>query len=93
MNVQEFIEKNLSNAKFDRDFNRHLYLKERLEKQQQIISSEEGGEVRSFIFVHFSQFSTTFCLTRVKNCPKLNFLVKFLAKNFAVSQKVRTFVV
>lgn len=30
MNVQEFIEKNLSNAKFDRDFNRYLYLKERL---------------------------------------------------------------
>lgn len=28
MNVQEFIEKNLSNAKFDRDFNRYLYLKE-----------------------------------------------------------------
>lgn len=45
MNVQEFIEKNLSNAKFDRDFNRYLYLKERLEKQQQIISSEEGGEI------------------------------------------------
>lgn len=45
MNVQEFIEKNLSNAKFDRDFNRYLYLKERLEKQQHIISSEEGGEI------------------------------------------------
>ena len=45
MNVQEFIEKNLSNAKFDRDFNRYLYLKERLEKQQNIISSEEGGDM------------------------------------------------
>lgn len=45
MNVQEFIEKNLSNAKFDRDFNRYLYLKERLEKQQNIMSSEEGGDV------------------------------------------------
>ena len=45
MNVQEFIEKNLSNAKFDRDFNRYLYLKERLEKQQHIMSSEEGGEI------------------------------------------------
>ena len=45
MNVQEFIEKNLSNAKFDRDFNRYLYLKERLEKQQHIMSSEEGGEL------------------------------------------------
>ena len=45
MNAQEFIEKNLSNAKFDRDFNRYLYLKERLEKQQNIMSSEEGGDV------------------------------------------------
>ncbi len=45
MNVQEFIEKNLSNAKFDRDFNRYLYLKERLEKQQNIMSSEEGGDM------------------------------------------------
>ena len=46
MNVQEFIERNLSNAKFDKDFNRYLYLKERLEKQQQhIMSSEEGGEI------------------------------------------------
>lgn len=45
MNVQEFIEKNLSNAKFDRDFNRYLYLKERLEKQKDIMSSEEGGEL------------------------------------------------
>ena len=45
MNVQEFIERNLSNAKFDKDFNRYLYLKECLEKQQQIMSSEEGGEV------------------------------------------------
>lgn len=45
MNVQEFIEKNLSNAKFDQDFNRYLYLKERLEKQQRIMSSEEGGEI------------------------------------------------
>lgn len=45
MNVQEFIERNLSNAKFDKDFNRYLYLKERLEKQQHIMSSEEGGEV------------------------------------------------
>lgn len=45
MNVQEFIEKNLSNAKFDRDFNRYLYLKERLEKQQDIMSSEEGGDM------------------------------------------------
>ena len=45
MNVQEFIEKNLSNAKFDRDFNQYLYLKERLEKQQHIMSSEEGGEI------------------------------------------------
>lgn len=45
MNVQEFIEKNLTNTKFDRDFNRYLYLKERLEKQQHIMSSEEGGEL------------------------------------------------
>lgn len=45
MNVQEFIERNLSNAKFDKDFNRYLYLKERLEKQQRIMSSEEGGEI------------------------------------------------
>lgn len=45
MNVQEFIEKNLSNAKFDRDFNRYLYLKERLEQQQNIMSSEEGGDM------------------------------------------------
>lgn len=45
MNVQDFIEKNLSNAKFDRDFNRYLYLKERLEKQQNIMSSEEGGDM------------------------------------------------
>lgn len=45
MNVQEFIERNLSNAKFDKDFNRYLYLKERLEKQQHIMSSEEGGEI------------------------------------------------
>lgn len=45
MNVQEFIERNLSNAKFDKDFNRYLYLKERLEKQQQIMSSEKGGEI------------------------------------------------
>lgn len=45
MNVQEFIEKNLSNAKFDRDFNRYLYLKERLEKQQNIMSSEESGDM------------------------------------------------
>lgn len=45
MNVQEFIEKNLSNTKFDRDFNRYLYLKERLEKQKDIMSSEEGGEL------------------------------------------------
>lgn len=45
MNVQDFIEKNLSNAKFDRDFNRYLYLKERLEKQQHIMSSDEGGEL------------------------------------------------
>lgn len=45
MNVQEFIESNLSNAKFDKDFNRYLYLKERLEKQQHIMSSEEGGEI------------------------------------------------
>lgn len=45
MNVQEFIEKNLSNVKFDRDFNRYLYLKERLEKQQNIMSSEEGGDM------------------------------------------------
>ena len=45
MNVQEFIKKNLSNAKFDRDFNRYLYLKERLEKQKDIMSSEEGGEL------------------------------------------------
>lgn len=45
MNVQEFIEKNLSNTKFDRDFNRYLYLKERLENQQHIMSSEEGSEL------------------------------------------------
>lgn len=45
MNVQDFIEKNLSNAKFDRDFNRYLYLKERLEKQQNIMSSEESGDM------------------------------------------------
>lgn len=45
MNVQEFIERNLSNAKFGKDFNRYLYLKERLEKQQHIMSSEEGGEI------------------------------------------------
>lgn len=45
MNVQEFIERNLSNAKFDKDFNRYLYLKECLEKQQQIMSSEGGGEI------------------------------------------------
>ena len=45
MNVQEFIEKNLSNTKFDRDFNRFLYLKERLEKQKDIMSSEESGEL------------------------------------------------
>lgn len=45
MNVQEFIEKNLSNAKFDRDFNQYLYLKERLEKQKDIMSSDEGGEL------------------------------------------------
>lgn len=45
MNVQEFIERNLSNAKFDKDFNRYLYLKERLEKQKDIMSSEEGGEL------------------------------------------------
>lgn len=44
MNMQEFIEKNLSNAKFSRDFNRYLYLKEQLEKQH-IMSSEEGGEI------------------------------------------------
>lgn len=45
MDVQEFLEKNLSNAKFDRDFNRYLYLKERLEKAKDIMSSEKGGEI------------------------------------------------
>lgn len=45
MDVQEFLEKNLSNAKFDRDFNRYLYLKERLEKAKDIMSSEKGVEI------------------------------------------------
>lgn len=43
--VKDFILKNLSNTKFDRDFNRYLYLNERLEKQKDIMSSEEGGEL------------------------------------------------
>lgn len=45
MDLQEFIQDNLPEGEVDIEFNRYLYLKKRLEFQEKINSSEEGGKL------------------------------------------------
>lgn len=45
MDLQKFIQDNLPEGEVDIEFNRYLYLKKRLEFQEKINSSEEGGKL------------------------------------------------
>ncbi len=45
MELQDFIKDNLPEGAADKEYNRYLYLKKRLEFQERIESSEKGGEL------------------------------------------------
>lgn len=51
MELQKFIQDNLPEGEVDIEFNRYLYLKKRLEFQEKIRTSEEGGKLFNE-FVH-----------------------------------------
>lgn len=45
MDLQKFIQDNIPEGEVNAEYNRYLYLKKRLEFQEKINSSEEGGKI------------------------------------------------